>query len=173
MKAFLKNNKGFTLIELLVGFAIFGVISMSLVGIISVSTRSYRNITAMINLQIEYQLTMTQLNEYIIECNRGLAFNAGTDTLYILTDDPKTGIQMYDFVFNNNVLTLNGHIVSSKITAFSVREDDGIIIADMSFTTLGRTYSAEQAIAMRNRVIFRNSLVELLEDLGMQPDPPD
>jgi prepilin-type N-terminal cleavage/methylation domain-containing protein len=65
----LKNKKGFSLVELLVGFAIFSVISVAIVGFITMSSRSYQRSSEVINLQIEYQIVMNMLNEYIMDCN--------------------------------------------------------------------------------------------------------
>ena len=63
------NNKGFTLVELLVTFGVLAVV-MAMVGvIIGMSSRTYKNISDDINLQYESQLAMSQIHEYVIDCN--------------------------------------------------------------------------------------------------------
>ncbi|MCL2634951.1 MAG: prepilin-type N-terminal cleavage/methylation domain-containing protein [Oscillospiraceae bacterium] len=140
----LKNKKGFTLVELLVGFAIFSIISLALVGFITMSTRSYRRTSAQINLQIEYQITMTMLSEYIIDSNERLAYNSANNELHI---------DGYVFRFDNaeNSLYLDNALVSRNVTDFSVKLDsDNLIAINMAFASLNRRYEAEQYIALRN-----------------------
>ncbi|MCL2697063.1 MAG: prepilin-type N-terminal cleavage/methylation domain-containing protein [Oscillospiraceae bacterium] len=148
----LKSNKGFSLIELLVSFAIFGVLCAALVGFITMSSRSYRRTSDMVNLQIEYQIVMNMLSEFVMGCNGSIAFNADTGTLTINDGDGTVNT----FALDDGGLFLNGNIVSRNVTAFTaVRETgDNLLGITMSFSPTNpgdsRVYTAEQLINLRN-----------------------
>jgi|GEM_PF-2669374 len=78
------DNKGFSLIELLVAFAIFGVISVVIVGMMASGMRFFRDTSSNVGLQYEYQVVMTQLREYVVDCNAGIAFDETENALYIV-----------------------------------------------------------------------------------------
>jgi type II secretory pathway pseudopilin PulG len=171
----LKNKKGFSLVELLVSFAIFGVICVAIVGFISMSSRSYRRTSALINLQIEYQVTMNMLNEYIIGCNAGIAFNPNTNTLYIVNKDEDDNFSTETFNFvntgDNRGLFLNGIVdmISKNITEFLVTENNNIVSVTMTFhpLALSRGYSATQMTALRNTPVWADSYEELIQVLAL------
>ncbi|MCL2638872.1 MAG: type II secretion system GspH family protein [Oscillospiraceae bacterium] len=145
----LKNNKGFSLVELLVSFAIFGVLCTALVGFITMSSRSYRKTSDMINLQIEYQVVMTMLSEYVIDCNGSIEFNDNTLTVTNVGETP------YVFSLDDDGLFLGTSSVSRNVTAFEVRlADTKLLGITMSFSPTNphddRTYTAEQLVALRN-----------------------
>jgi prepilin-type N-terminal cleavage/methylation domain-containing protein len=159
----LKKKKGFTLVELLVGFAIFGIICMALVGFISMSTRSYRRTSAHINLQIEYQIVMAILNEYVIDCDDEITFNTDNNTLTIRNQTPvETHVFRFDEAGGNLFLVIDGADapVSRNITAFDVSlAGNNLLAVRMAFAATdrsGRIYDATQLIALRNspRVII-------------------
>jgi prepilin-type N-terminal cleavage/methylation domain-containing protein len=149
----LKNNRGFSLIELLVSFAIFGILCTALVGFITMSTRSYRRTSDLINLQIEYQIVMTILNEYIIDCDDEINFNVETATLTITN----RGENPHIFSLQDGGLFLGDAVVSRNVTAFAVRligDNENLLGVEMSFSPTNphdnRVYTAEQFIALRN-----------------------
>jgi prepilin-type N-terminal cleavage/methylation domain-containing protein len=152
----LKSNKGFSLIEILVSFAIFGILCVALVGFITMSARSYKRTQEMINLQVEYQVVMRVLNEYIMDCNDTVEFNTNTGTLTIVNTDA-THVFVFDEDAGSLFLTLadGNALVSRSVTAFSVgrvNNNDALISVNMGFTnrTGDRNYQAEQFIALRN-----------------------
>ncbi|MDR2559855.1 MAG: type II secretion system GspH family protein [Oscillospiraceae bacterium] len=145
----LKRKKGFSLIELLVSFAIFAVLCAALVGFISMSSRTYRRTTDMVNLQIEYQIVMNMLAEYIIDCDEEIEFDADTLTITNSHEAPHV------FTLQDDGLFLGDAVVSRNVIAFSARREDANLLAvSMSFTPTNphdpRTYTAEQLIALRN-----------------------
>ena len=144
----LKSNKGFTLVELLIGFALFGIICTAIVGFIAMSTRSYRRTSDIINLQIEYQIVMNMLNEYIINSDGDIKFDADKltiDDTYVFSFD-RTNQRLY-------LGEIGDALVSRNITEFDVKHKKSNLIAvEMHFqpSTRDRTYSATQLIALRN-----------------------
>lgn len=77
----MKNRSGVTLIELVVAFALLGLVSLSVVGLMSTGANSFRRVSSEVSLQYEAQLTMSQLQEYLIDCSGGMCFS--DDVLYI------------------------------------------------------------------------------------------
>jgi prepilin-type N-terminal cleavage/methylation domain-containing protein len=117
-----KNNKGFTLVEMMVSIAILGIISVSLMTLVTSSMEYYRQVSNRVNLQYEYQIVMTQLREYSVNCNRALLFDdtdptgAGNRSLYFLGsvwEPPPSGgpdaeqliLHVFDFTPGNTTLT--------------------------------------------------------------------
>jgi len=177
----LKKNKGFTLVELLVAFAIFGIISVALVGFLTMSSRSYRRTSAIVSLQIEYQVTMSMVSEYIIDCNAGLAFDEAQNALYIVSyedsgyvtyvfrfDAAENTLFFGEFTGNQAVNPANADAhVSRNIQDFSVSLDGGNMIAvTMSFSVLDRPpYNITQFTALRNTPVWGSSYAEIVEVL--------
>ena len=83
MKRLMKNNKGLTLLELIVSFALLGIVSAAVVGLVSTGAGTYRSVNTEVSLQYESQLTMNQLQEYLIDCNGGIFWDSATKTLYV------------------------------------------------------------------------------------------
>jgi prepilin-type N-terminal cleavage/methylation domain-containing protein len=147
----LKSNKGFSLIEMLVSFAIFGILCVALVGFISMSSRTYRRTSDLINLQVEYQIVMTMLNEYIMDCNGSITFNNNTLTIANQGETP------YVFRLDGGELLLGDALVSRNVVpgTFTVwRDEENLLSVGLAFSPTNphdaRTYSAEQSIALRN-----------------------
>jgi competence protein ComGC len=144
------NKKGVTLIELLVSFAIFMVLCAALVGFISMSSNSYRRTSATVNLQIEYQIAMTMINEYIIDCDDRITFSAADGLRVFNTNGEEFRFTLVT-TGDNRGLFLDGGIISRNIIAFDVlREEDNLLAVSMTFTSLNRNYSATQLTALRN-----------------------
>ena len=78
------NDKGFTLVELLICMVIFAVVVSATFGFMIAGLRSYNLVTERLNLQLESQLVMNQLGEYIIDCNAGICFL--NNTLYVIEE---------------------------------------------------------------------------------------
>lgn len=78
------NNKGFTLVELIVCLVIFGIVVAAIFGFMLAGSRSYKLVNDRLELQTQYQLATSQINEYIIDCTGGIYFDSSTDTLFVL-----------------------------------------------------------------------------------------
>ncbi|MGI5970424.1 MAG: type II secretion system protein [Oscillospiraceae bacterium] len=82
-----KNNKGFTLLELIISFAILAVVSASVLGFMGAGANIFRSVSSEAAIQYESQLTLAQLQEYVIDCNGGVFFDAGEKALFTLDTD--------------------------------------------------------------------------------------
>jgi len=68
------NDKGITLFEIVVSMAILGILSVSVVMFISVSSRNYRKTSTDVNLQYESQLAVNQIKDMVIDSNQSIAY---------------------------------------------------------------------------------------------------
>lgn len=142
------DNRGFTLVELMVSLVIFGVVVASAFGLMLAASHSYNSVTNRVNLEVESQITMNQLNEYIMDCNGGLYYKTdtsttpNTSTLYVMDKgsiDTKYDVYVFQlkpdgciyYGYGKNVATLSGttfsftafaanDLLAENITSFSV-----------------------------------------------------
>lgn len=85
-----EDNRGFTLVELVICMVIFAIVAAAAFGFMISGSRTYGSVTERLNLQLDSQLAMNQLGDYIIDCNAGLYFDSTTSTLYILNKGSST-----------------------------------------------------------------------------------
>jgi type II secretory pathway pseudopilin PulG len=144
----INSKNGFTLVEILVGFAIFMVLCAGIVGIITMSSTSYRRTSAMVNMQIESQITMTMLSEYIIDTNDAIIYFSSHNELHLISGSVTN---VFRFAPQENSLFLDDELVSRNVSGFSADFiNDRLVSVEMSFTSLNRTYTACQLTALRN-----------------------
>ncbi len=98
----MKNNKGFTMVELLVSIAILSFVITSLTVLMTTSSRTYANMFRTTNMQYESQIVMSQLQERIVDCNGGLAFDDAQDILYIVNINSDTTKTVHAFRLEQN-----------------------------------------------------------------------
>ena len=91
------NNRGLTLIEMIVSFAILGVVSVAVFGMMLTSTKTYTSLTTSVKLQYEAQLAMANIERHILNCNDEISWNSTQKTLFIINKegDTKT-IEVFD-----------------------------------------------------------------------------
>ncbi len=77
------DSKGFTLLELLISVTILAIVSGMILGFLTSGANTSRSVSFEAKLQYESQVAMAQLQEYLIDCNGGVCFDAGAETLYI------------------------------------------------------------------------------------------
>ena len=70
-----RNNRGFTLVELIVSIAILGIIAVAVSSFLLAGTRSYTKVNYAVRLQYETQLAMNQIQSYVMNCSRGIAWD--------------------------------------------------------------------------------------------------
>ena len=176
-----KNNQGFTLVELIVSMAILGIIALSASAFMIAGTRTYSSLNYAVRLQYEAQLVMAQLQEYTVDCTKGIAWDATQKTLYIANEDsdPDTNDAVVH-MFVHNAAEGEQNIVYKRIdctgntfvqqidstTSFAVdalmaehvKSMDVVFIGNQAKITLemvrgNKTYSATQLIALRNQPV--------------------
>ncbi len=85
------DNKGLTLLELLISVGILTIVSAMILGFLTSGAHTSRSVSFEAKLQYESQMAMAQLQEYLIDCNGGVCFDASTKTLYIVNVEEDAG----------------------------------------------------------------------------------
>lgn len=170
------GNKGFTLVEMAVAFAILAIITLSVTLVITTSSNTYSKIAMDINLQYESQIAMSQLQEYVIDCNSYIAVNFSGSNLYVFNKSDGTHYEAYKFAkkadsdelyfYKRSIDTSNlpsessnftfaadtGELMSSYVKAFSAVVTSTSVTITIDYASGDKTYSGQQTIALRNQV---------------------
>ena len=184
MKKLLRNNKGLSLIELLVAFALLTVVSAAVLGLLTVGANSFRRVNSEVSLQYEAQLTMKQLQEYLVDCNRGLFWDSSTRELFIANADDENNVTIHRFglvdgqiYYSSGEATRSGstgsctfgeqNLLSTYTTEFNIfpasrRDLLGRLLCESCQVTLSlsmtdRSYKTEELVAMRNPVLLNQA----------------
>ena len=173
MKKMMKDNKGFTLVELVIAFGILAIAMVIISSVIGMSSGMYRNISSDLNLQYESQLAMSQIQEYVIDCNDSVAWvdNDPNDVLYLFNrqDGEETVYDGYKLALDGNTLKLytnstagqpmltgfdTGQPMSSNVQSFDVQlaPDAKSVEITLEYKLGAETYTGIQTIAFRNPV---------------------
>jgi prepilin-type N-terminal cleavage/methylation domain-containing protein len=178
------DNKGFTLVELIIAFAVLAIVVATVSVVIRTTGSTYRSITTDINLQYESQLAMSQLQEYIIDCNGEIAVSGSGDTLYLFNKTGASAYQAYKFSYDGGILYLSAKTMSEEeflnasekfsfdgadrepmssfLTGFSSevtgKQQDAVqavsVSVSLTYETGGETCQLGQVIALRNPVVL-------------------
>ena len=192
MKRLMKNNKGLTLLELIVSFALLGIVSAAVVGLVSTGAGTYRSVNTEVSLQYESQLTMNQLQEYLIDCNGGIFWDSATKTLYVAdradadaAGDPAV-ITVHRFQQKDREIYYSSGTVTGQACDFGEEYllSSYVDVFDFSYThrtdstgrslcsscivtlrlTLGtRSYEAQQSLTMRNPALTSSNYANWLK----------
>ena len=164
------NKKGYTLVELLVSIAIFSVVSIGVVSIMSNSMNAYKSSTLETELQEEAQIVSNQLEELLCDAHaistttEGFRFtntdisSTSTYPYYVLVYDVSDG--------NNKKLRLKeyeagGGLLSDSVIVEHVKDftllgwgvnDDNKIHYTLTLDEKGKTFTVSRDIYFRNRV---------------------
>jgi len=176
----IKSNKGLTLLELIVSFALLGIVSAAVVGLVSTGAGTYRSVNTEVSLQYESQLTMNQFEEYLVDCNGGICWDSTNKTLYAADTDESGTITVYRFqqtgdqlyyssgtvtgstcTFGDNYLMCS--YVDSFGAALSTAKKGSRNLCTACTVTLtlqlgSRSYTARQNITMRNPALTASGL---------------
>ena len=182
------NDHGFTLVELIVSIALLGIIAVAAAGFLVTGTRTYTNVNYSVRLQYETQLAMNQIQDYVMNCSQGIAWEGST--LYIVNSDKtekKISFSSTDgkLSFGQGIAAETDSVTASdllaeNVTAFSVTfspaptGQNKTTTATAATVTLtmergGKSYTGTQTIALRNNPIAANSWSNLWT--GLNPTP--
>ena len=182
----IKSNKGLTLLELIVSFALLGIVSAAVVGLVSTGAGTYRSVNTEVSLQYESQLTMNQLQEYLIDCNGGICWDSTNKTLYAADTDESGAITVYRFQQTGDQLYYSSGTVTGQSCDFGEEYllSSYVDVFDFSYThrtdstgrslcsscivtlrlTLGtRSYQAQQSLTMRNPALTSSNYANWLK----------
>ncbi|MEL4106307.1 prepilin-type N-terminal cleavage/methylation domain-containing protein [Oscillospiraceae bacterium WX1] len=172
-----RNRKGFTLVEMLVSFAILGILLVMITLIIQNGSVTYNAVSSDINLQYESQNTMSQLENYIIDCNEFAAVSTAGDRLYLINDESDGTYTVNAFAYDassktlqfyktEGITTLNtddpnlyaltgsAQPMSSYVTSLTadIAPDNKSITVTLSYALGSKSYTGSQTVAFRNIV---------------------
>ena len=191
-----KNNRGFTLVELMVSMVILGIIALAASAFMVAGTKTYSSLNYAVRLQYEAQLVMAQLQEYTVDCTKGIAWDAAKKTLYIANEDsdPDTDdavIHMFvhdaaegaqnivykriDCEHSTFVEQIDSTtsfavdaLMAEHVKSMNVVFDGTQAKITLEMTRGNKTYIATQVIAMRNQPI---ALPQQPAQLNQAPQP--
>ncbi|MFI3237953.1 MAG: prepilin-type N-terminal cleavage/methylation domain-containing protein [Lachnospiraceae bacterium] len=78
------TNKGFTLIEVMVSVAILSFVMLGIMFFMTTGSKLYAMVSYKQAMLTESQLLMAQINDKLMDCNEGIAWDDSADTLYIV-----------------------------------------------------------------------------------------
>ncbi|MEA4946128.1 MAG: prepilin-type N-terminal cleavage/methylation domain-containing protein [Oscillospiraceae bacterium] len=162
------NDRGFTLVELIVSIALLGIIAVAAAGFLVTGTRTYTSVNYSVRLQYETQLAMNQIQDYVMNCSQGIAWEGST--LCIVNSDNSLqeiglkGDQKLYYIGNETAASDIGSItpndlMAENVTAFGVTFSPAATDTPQKVTTAtvtltmergGKSYTGTQTIALRN-----------------------
>ncbi len=188
----IKDNRGLTLVELLVAVAIMGLIMVSLSMLLGIGSRTYSRVHNDLNLQMEMQVALLQMQERLIDCNGGLAWDGQILTITNINDDDPEAIfiEQHGYQVVDNILyygyleqTLKAAVAISEADIIDIMAADvnnidlNIIIASDNRTDLvefgieveaqNDVHTAQQSLALRNQPLFAvnsSGLLAMIEE---------
>ena len=164
------NNKGYTLVELLVSIAIFAVVSIGIVSIMSNSMKAYKSSTLESEVQEEAQIVANQLEELLCDAQgittttEGFKFinkditSTGIYPTYVLVYDVATDpnnktlrLREYDgsTLLSDSVLV--EHVKDFTLLGWGVNSDNKIHYT-LTIDEKGKTFTVSRDIYFRNHI---------------------
>jgi len=171
----MKNNKGLTLIELIISLVIFAIVMTAAFSFMLAGTHSYEAVTDRLSLNLEAQLALNQLGDYVLDCNAGLSYSDGTLYVVDYDDDGSGGHTAPVFQYRDGSLyygkgsasldSLGRYtftvtavdLLAEHVTAFSVTpvsadgEHISSAVLSLEFAKRAAAYSGEKIVALRNK----------------------
>ena len=147
------DNKGFSLLELIIAFALLAIVSVILLSFMTSGSNMYSSVSTEFALQMQSQVVMAQIKEYVVDCNGAIYFDG--ETLTIRNSDAD-----HSFVLNaaERTISYNGYPLATDVSAFSVQSafSSGAVEVITTFEKNGKSYSTTQVIALRNELVSLN-----------------
>jgi len=152
------DNRGMSLIELIIAFTLLAIISSIMLGFMVAGSNMYRSVSSEVSLQLQSQIVMAQLKEYIVDCNEQLTFDGAARTLLI----KNSGGEQHRFQLrDDNKIYYNSDELATNVTVFAVtceynyRAETTVasVTVTLTFEKSGKSYTESQIIALRNETV--------------------
>lgn len=168
------NNRGFTLVELIAATAILGIVALAASGFMVAGARTYSSVNYSVRLQYEAHLAMAQLQEYTVDCNKGIAWDNSKHALYIVNDDTYhlfrynaadqklyygTGTAYAELGGNTETAAI--HLLAEHVTDMDVSLGEGKAEITLDMQRNNKAYHATQVVALRNQPVKGTSWATL------------
>lgn len=178
----MRNNKGFSLIELIVALAILAVAGVSIFGFVINTSNSYSQTNKEVKMQYEQQLAVNQIRDMIVESDKGIYFDATSNTLALYGAVKEVGgsavypVSVLKFVESENKLYFGRRefanvseisfvsvtdlqLLSENVTKFEV-DLTGVakdkVSINVGFAVGEKVQIVSETIALRNRLVVSN-----------------
>lgn len=176
----MKNSKGFSLVELVVAVAIMSVVGVAVIGFCMAGTNSYQKVGGDADLQYESQLLMNQLEDLLVDTNKGYGYDASAKTLSVYNEsdaykviwnDTESRVYLEKYGRTANQLYLiSTNLMAEYVTNFSVSipsENEStkqVITIAASMEKGDNRFQATKSFTLRNELDEFNSMEEAYPD---------
>jgi hypothetical protein len=131
-----------------------------MLGFMVTSSNMYRHVSDDVSLQMQSQVVMAQIREYVVDCNGTVSFSGGTLAISNIAADGST----VPHVFSRDIadsahMLYNGDLLATNVADFTALPDvrpNGTVSSitiNLTLTKNGKTYRGEQVIALRNEYV--------------------
>lgn len=174
------DNRGLSLAELVVSLAIFAIVLTSVFSFMLAGSKAYTNISDRLSLDLDAELLMNQLTEYLIDCNGTVYYH--DHNLYVVNqeEDGSYTAQVFAFRPDDKAIYFGSgtakkiasgssprfsttatatDLLAENVAALEVQpvSRDGARLSSVRiFFKLAKgtdIYTAEKALALRNRPV--------------------
>jgi len=143
-----QDNKGFSLIELVIAISLLAIVSAMLLNFMTTGSTMFRRVSTDVSLQMESQVAMTQLREYVIDCNDTLTYDQAAHTLTVLNSGAEEHVFTWDP--SDGIIRYNGDPLTVHVSAFHLTQVDGAVEITLAFSHIDEKCEVTQTVALRN-----------------------
>ena len=120
MKKILKDNRGLSLVELVISIAISSFILLAAGMFLHNANKSYRIASSLVDLQMESQILMEQMSNWVLEANRIYVGSEGK--VLVLFDIPRDNGKSLADLYPSAFLSAHPEDVSASCRVFFLEE---------------------------------------------------
>ncbi len=185
LKKCIKNNGGFTIAELLVTMALFSLVAVGVMVMMSAGGNMFNRTNTQINLQYKSQNSMSQFQQYFMSCSTGICrqengiiYFSDSENVYAFKfDENQNKIFFGQAPIGTASVELSAENIAdpfasgvSSFTADVSASSDTVassVKITLTFEEAGKSYTASQVFAFRGKPVYigSGSLQELVETL--------
>ena len=143
-----KDNRGLSLLELVIAISLLAIVSAMLLGFMTTGSSMFRRVSTEVSLQMDSQVAMTQLREFVIDCNDTLHYDMTTHTLTVRNSGPKEHV--FVWTPEDGVIRYNGDPLAENVSSFFIVQVDGAVEITLALARDGESSTVTQTVALRN-----------------------